>query len=162
MQPREESGRQISEIVLRDGRILRLTGPRLALLKPDGRFESSHMLSEIADYSNPKDTREVFLRLWNNEELTLLASSLADASAIVQWATNAPRLRRRAAHQRADRLEQARIRLIGGGVTLAIGIGLLILMGLVNSPPSYFILPIGVLAFGGLSFVVGLIQYFRS
>ncbi len=162
MRPHDGSGQQISEMILRDGRILRLTGPRLALLKPDGRFESSHMLSEIADCSNPEDTREVFLRLWSNDELTLLASSIADASRIVQWAANAPRLQRRATNQRAERVGQARIRLIGGGVTLVIGIVLLILMDVFNSPSSYFLLPLGVLAFGGFSFVAGIVQYYRA
>ncbi len=120
------------------------------------------MLSEIADSSNPKETREVFLRLWNNEELTLLAPSIADANRIVQWAANAPRLQRRAASQRAERVTKARMRLIGGAVTVAIGFGLLILMQLFNSPPSYLILPIGVLVFGGFSLVVGLIQFHRA
>jgi len=162
MRPHDASGEWISEMVLRDGRILRLTGPRLALLKPDGTFESSHMLSEIADCSNPKETREVFLRLWNNEELTLLASSSADTNQIVQWASNAPRLQRRATNQRAERMEKARMRLIGGGVSIAIGFGLLILLGLLSSPPSYYLLPIGLLAFGGMGFVVGIIQYYRA
>ena len=76
------------ELRLRDGRFARLNGPRLALLKPDGTFESSYLLSEITECSNPKETREVFLRLWTKEEVTLLASSIADAQTIVQWAAH--------------------------------------------------------------------------
>ncbi|MGA7672096.1 MAG: hypothetical protein WBW04_16840 [Nitrolancea sp.] len=150
------------EMSLRDGRFLRLDGPRLALLNPDGTFESSHLLSEITECSNPKETREVFLRIWTNEEITLLASSISDAEKIVQWAANAPRLQRRADNQHAERIKEARIRLIGGGVTIAIGFGLLILLQLVHSPKSYLILPLGLIAFGGIGFVNGLIQYYRA
>ncbi len=150
------------EITLRDGRFLRLDGPRLALLHPDGTFESSYLLSQITECSNPKETREVFLKLWTNEELTLLAPSIADAQRIVQWATDAPRLQRRAKNQHAERIQQARIRLIGGGVTIAIGFGVLILLQLFHSPKSYLILPIGLIAFGGIGFVGGIIQYYRA
>ena len=150
------------ELRLRDGRFARLNGPRLALLKPDGTFESSYLLSEITECSNPKETREVFLRLWTKEEVTLLASSIADAQTIVQWAAHSPRLERRATNKRAERLEQARMRLIGGAVTVAIGFGLLILFQLFHGPNSYLILPLGLLAFGGIGLVTGLIQYFRA
>ena len=150
------------ELRLRDGRFLRLDGPRLALLKPDGTFESSYLLSQITECSNPKETREVFLRLWTNEEITLLASSIADAATIVKWATHAPRLERRATNQYAARIEQARMRLIGGAVMVAIGFGLLILLQIFHSPNSYLILPIVLLVFGGIGLVTGLIQYFRA
>lgn len=150
------------EMSLRDGHILRLDGPRLALLHPDGTFESSYLLSQITGCSNPENTREVFLRLWNNEEITLLATSLTDAEKIVQWAANAPHLQRRAKSQRASRIEQARVRLIGSGVSIAISFGLLILMQQFHSPGSYFLLPIGLFAFGGIGFVAGLIQYYRA
>ncbi len=150
------------ELSLRDGRYLRLDGPRLALLKPNGAFESSYLLSQITEYSNPKETREVFLRLWTNEEITLLASSIADAQTIVQWAANAPRLQRRADNQHAERIEQARMRLIGAGATVAIGFVLLVLLQVFHSPKSYLILPIALIALGGIGFVTGLIRYFRS
>lgn len=150
------------EMSLRDGRFLRLDGPRLALLRSDGSFESSYLLSQIKGFSNPKNTREVFLRLWTNEEITLLAASIADAQSIVQWAANAPRLVRRAKHQQAERIEKARMRLITGGITIAVSFGLLILMQVFHSPSSYYLLPIALIVFGVVGFVRGLIQYHRA
>lgn len=152
----------LRELSLRDGRFLRLEGSRIALLRPDGSFESSYLLSQIKGYSNPKDTREVFLRLWTNEEITLLAASISDAQSIVQWAANAPRLLRRAKHQQAARIEQARMRLIVSGIAIAAGFGLLILLQIFHSRSSYYLLPIVLIVLGGIGFVRGLIQYYRA
>lgn len=149
----------MTEMALRDGRFLRLNGPRLALLRPDGSFERSCMLNQIVEYSNPSGTWEVFLRLWTTEELTLLASSTEDTDQIVQWAQGAPRLKRRASVQRAILKRRARNRIISGGVSLFFGVTVLVFTYQLAHPGGYYLVPIGAIGFGSIRLFTGLIYY---
>jgi hypothetical protein len=159
---RDGEGGSSIEIVLWDRRILRLTGSHLTLFRPDGTIECSYPRNQIIECNSSPTTWDVFLRFWNYEEIALLASSGKDTQQILRWAAGAPRLQRRSAAQRAGRKARARSRIISGGASFGIGLGLLLFTYQVGKTTGYFLVPIGAIGFGGVRLFTGLIQYVTS
>ncbi len=147
------------EMIMRDGRILRLSDSHLVLFRPNGTIESSYPRSQIIDCNSSPTTWEVFPRFWNNEEIALLASSGQDTEHIIRWAAGAPRLQRRAAIQRAIRKRRARSRIISGGSSFSIGLALLLITYQIGKTTGYFLVPIGAIGFGSVRFAHGLLEY---
>jgi hypothetical protein len=147
------------EFVLWDGRVLRLSDSHLTLFRPNRTIECSYPRDHIIECDSSPSTWDVFLRFWNKEEVALLASCGKDMNQIIRWASGAPRLQRRALAKRAIRKKQARSRIISGGSSLIIGIGLLLATYQIGKTTGYFLVPIGAIGFGGVRFFRGLIEY---
>jgi len=150
------------EFVLWDGRVLRLSDTHLTLFRPNRTIECSYPRDHIIECNSSPTTWDIFLRFWNKEEIALLATSGKDTDQIVIWASGAQRLKRRATAQRAIRKRRARSRIISGGTSLIIGVGLLLITYQVGKTTGYFLVPVGAVGFGGIRFVQGIIQYFAE
>ncbi len=147
------------ELKLWDGRILWLSDSHLTLFRPNGTIECNYPRNHITECTGSPATWDVFLRFWNKEEIALLATSGQDTDEIMRWASAAPRLQHRAAVQRAIRKRRARSRIISGGISLTIGVALLLFTYHIAKPGGYYLVPIGAIGFGGTRCLTGIIEY---
>ncbi len=150
------------EYVLWDGRVLRLSDSHLTLFRPNRTIECSYPRHHIIECNSSPTTWDIFLRLWNKEEIALLATSGKDTDQIINWASGAPRLQRRSNAQRIIRKKRARSRIISGGSSFTIGVALLLFTYQIGKTTGYFLVPFGAIGFGSVRFFQGIVQYFAK
>lgn len=132
---------------------------RLVVAGADGVALRSVPVSHIAEVGEPELTPDVYIRLFTQEEIILPAASFKEADRIVAWARAAPRLQRRAQHQRRELRSTARLHLILGGLCCLLGFGITALSYQQTDPGGYYLVMFGPIIVGACDFLYGIGLY---